>query len=184
MRNKTKINTILFVLIIMFVPLLTSTTTQAWTTYTFDFSQDPYELNVRTGDIVVITIKRIPDSGDKLEKVLANVGGIETILSFSRNGEQLVEILPDQTLPTMLNPITFTIGPFDVDDIIVYEFRLVLDNAWDYKDTSSFKVFDEDEDLVRVPNGETSWYVYALIGGVTLVVLIGIGYVFKRRRAT
>jgi hypothetical protein len=184
MKNKLKLNTILLALMIILVPL---TSTQAWTTYTYDLFQDPYELNVRVGDIIVISIERIPDDGDDLEKVLTK-GGIfgefRTNLKFQRNDEKLVTIETDQTLPTMLNPITFTIGPFDEGDIIVYQIYLVLDDAKDYSDASSFEVLSPDVPPVPVPREQVDWVIYVLIGVGALTILLVLAYLFKKRRAS
>ena len=182
MKNRIKIKTILIALMIMLVTL-TSTTTQAWTTYTFDFSQDPYELNVIVGDLVVISIDRDPDSGDDMEKVLKTSGwGTDTLLALHRNDEDIVLIYPDQTLPTIINPITFTIGPFDLDDVIEYYIILILDNAKDFKDSSSFEVLAQNEPLVPDPNITYEWVTYILLGVGVLVVLIGVVYFYKKRR--
>lgn len=182
MKNKIKLNTILIAIMIILVPLTIST--QAWTNYTFDMSQDPYESNVRVGDIVVISIDRDPETGDDLEKVLIKSWWFYTELKFKRNDEPLVTVKTDQTLPTMLNPITFTIGPFDEGDIIIYQVYLVLDNAKDFDDSSSFEVFSQDIPPVPVPGEIPVWVIYTAISIGVLVILLGIAYVFKKRRAS
>lgn len=190
MKNKLKLNTILLALMIILVPL---TSTQAWTTYTFTRTQSPYELNVRVGDIVVISVDRKPELGDEMNLVLETgglFGEIKTMLWFTRTDssgeivEKNTEILPDQTLPTMQTPITFTIGPFNAGDVIQYNVWLVLKYATDYDGTpcSSFEVQSQDVPIVPDPYVELEWHYYVLIGVGALIILLVLAYLFKKRR--
>ncbi len=200
-KNRTKMSTTFLVLMIILIPLtstatqapLTSTTTQGWTSYSFTRTQHPYELNVRVGDKITVSIDREPVGDDEMNLVLEKgglFGEIKTMLWFTRTDssgeivEKNTEILPDQTLPTMQNPITFVIGPFDDGDVIQYNVWLVLKYATDYDGTpcSSFEVFSEDTPTVPDPYVEPpKWITYVLIGVGVLVVLISLTYFYKKR---
>lgn len=167
---------------IILVPL---TSTQAWTTYTFELTQDPYQENVRVGDDVTIRIKRITSLGDDLTEVIdGSFFGGKTELQWTRNGELQPFTPCDQVLPTMTNPVTFTIGSFDENDLITYKVRLVIKNGNDYKSSLiSFTVYSEDTPLEPVPGEMPAWVIYTAIGIGVLVILLGIAYFFKKRRA-
>ncbi len=184
MKTKIKLKTILIVLMIILVPL-TSTSTQAWTRYTFSPSQTPSRGNVRVGDTIIIKIERIPADGDDLEEVLHHSWGSYTELEWSRNGIEQTPISCDQVLPTIINPITFTLGPFNKDDFIEYRIFLCLDNARDYKSSQiTFVVYPVEITTTEDPTDLVmpGWIVYALIGVGVLVILLGLAYLRRKKK--
>ena len=179
MKNKLKIKTILIALMILLVPLAS---TKAYSS-TITMAQNPTTGNVRINDLVVVTVTITPDSDDQPEYIL--VDEERTSLKWDRNGIEQTPILPNEVLPGRLYKVTFTLGPFPADTQVRYSVDLKFRYAIDYHSSVvTFTVYPED--IPTTTDEETEelpvWLVYTIIGVVALIVLLGIGYVFKKRR--
>ncbi len=178
MKNKLKLKTILIALMIILVPL-TSTTTQA--AMTIKMTQFPTTNNVRIGNIVTVTVTLTPEEGDAQKEILDRT---DTSLKWSKNGVEQTPIRCEEVLPARLSKVTFKLGPFSMNTFIEYSVDLVLAWAVDYHSSVvTFTVYPENVTTTDAPVEELpAWITYVLIGVAVLAILLVLAYLFKKRR--
>ena len=179
MKNKLKTKTILIALMILLVPLA-STNTLAYSGE-LTTTQSPSVGNVREGDIVIVTVTLYPEDDDDYHKTLDTK---YTRLEWLKNGVEQTNINANEVLPARLSEVTFTLGSFITNTQIKYRVRLALALTIDYESSwITFTVYPVDIPTTDDPVEELpGWIVGALICVGALIVLIGLAYVFKRRR--
>ena len=183
MKNKLKILTPLIMAIIIFAPL----NSQAFSTgYNVIVRQSPDTGNVRVGDSVrIYAILKLLEPDDTIFDIVNNA-----ILSWWKNGDFQAQISCNQVLPGIHKTITFTLGPFLIDNRIEYEVFLDLKNSWNYRSSMvSFIVYHPDVLTTtesEIPTDEegfwTEQYQNITRGvGVAIALFVVVGWVFKRR---